>query len=261
MILCLDVGNSQIFGGVFNQGDLVFKFRHNTTSNASSDQFGLFLKQVLRENEIEPKLISDISICTVVPHLLYTLRNSCIKYLGKTPFILAPGEKTGLKILYRNPAEVGADRIANAIAAKELYPNQNLIVVDFGTATTFCAIRADKSYLGGVIIPGLKLSMESLEQKTAKLPSVEIVTRDEVVGRSTVESIQSGLYFGHTFAAKGIIKRMIKESFKGESAIVIGTGGFAHLFDKEKIFDHIESNLVLKGLHIALQVNRSDEVK
>lgn len=256
MILCLDVGNSQIFGGVFNEGDMIFQFRHNTTSNASSDQFGLFLKQVLRENEISPEAISDIAICTVVPHLLYTLRSSCIKYFNISPFILAPGEKTGLKIMYRNPSEVGADRVANAISAKELYPNKNLIIVDFGTATTFCALKADRTYLGGVIIPGLRLSMESLEQRTAKLPSVEIVQTKKIVGRTTVESIQSGLYYGHAFSVKGIIAKMIDESFPGESTTVIGTGGFARLFDKENIFDHIEGNLVLKGLYIALKTNR-----
>src|SRR3990167_2180253 len=123
MILCLDVGNSQIFGGVFKENKLVLKFRHNTSGNISSDQFGLFLRNVIRENDLDPKKVTKISLCTVVPQVLYTIRSACIKYFDIQPFVLGPGTKTGLKILYRNPGEVGADRIANAISAYEQFPN------------------------------------------------------------------------------------------------------------------------------------------
>ena len=167
------------------------------------------------------------------------------------------GVKTGLRIKYRNPLEVGADRIANAIAGTHIYPDKNLIIVDLGTATTFCAITKNHDYLGGSIISGLKLNMESLEAKTAKLPSVEIVSRDEVLGQSTVESLQSGLYYGHLGAMREIITRMNHECFNGEKAFVIGTGGFSSLFEKEKIFDLITPDLVLKGNLIALQMNPS----
>jgi type III pantothenate kinase len=174
MILCLDVGNSQIYGGVFDNEQICLQFRHTSSSGSSSDQFGIFLRTVLRENEISPESIEHIAICSVVPTLVHSLRNACKKYFGINPFVLQAGTKTGLKIGYRNPVEVGSDRIANAIAAKDLYPGKNLIIVDFGTATTFCAISKQKEYLGGVIIAGMRLSMEALESKTAKLPSVEI---------------------------------------------------------------------------------------
>jgi type III pantothenate kinase len=151
--------------------------------------------------------------------------------------------------------EVGVDCIANSIVAASLYPNKNLILVDLGTATTFCAVTKERDYLGGSIIAGLKLNMESLEAKTAKLPSVEIVSRSEVLGLSTVESLQSGLYYGHLGAMREIITRINSEAFKGENAFVIGTGGFSTLFEKEKIFDVIIPDLVLKGNLIALQMN------
>lgn len=255
MILCLDVGNSQIFGGVFVADELKFKFRHNTTTAASSDQFGLFLKNVLRENGLNPEEVREIALCSVVPHLLYSLRSACIKYFNLSPFTLEPGTKTGLKIEYKNPAEVGADRIANAIAAWNIYPKKDVVIVDFGTATTFCTITKDKSYKGGVIMAGLKVSMEALEERTAKLPNVEIVRPKEVLGLTTVSSIQSGLYFSHLYAVKGILEQVQAENLKGDKPVVLGTGGFARLFESENLFDAIEPDLVLKGLYFALKMN------
>ena len=138
-----------------------------------------------------------------------------------------------------------------------MHPHKNLILVDLGTATTFCAVSHEKEYLGGVIIAGLKLSMESLEAKTAKLPSVEIVQRENILGQSTVESLQSGLYYGHLGAMREIINRLSAECFKGEKPYIIGTGGFSSLFEREKIFDLIAPDLVLKGNLIALEMNQS----
>lgn len=255
MILALDVGNSQIYGGVFDNDIMKMSFRRNSKSGSSSDEVGVFLRAVLRENGIDPASIHQIALCSVVPDVIYSLRGACKKYFGIDPFILQAGVKTGLKIKYRNPLEVGADRIANAIAANQMFPQKNLIVVDLGTATTFCAITKDRDYLGGTIVAGLRLSMESLESKTAKLPSVEIVSTSEVLGRSTVDSIQSGLYFGHLGIMREINTRIQNECFAGEKAYVIGTGGFAHLFEKEKIFDSIIPDLVLKGMLISLQLN------
>ena len=160
-----------------------------------------------------------------------------------------------MKINYRNPTEVGSDRIANAIAATHLYPKKNMVVIDLGTATTFCAISKDKDYLGGSIVAGLRLSMEALESKTAKLPSVEIVPMKESLGRTTVESLQSGLYFGHLGTIREISSRISEECFEGEKPFVIGTGGFSSLFEKEKIFDVIQPDLVLQGLFLALKMN------
>jgi len=265
MILSLDIGNTQIHGGVFtNDFKKVCQFRKNTNRNSSSDETGVFLLNVLRENNVNPVSITDITLCTVVPEALYSVTNACLKYLRKRPFVLKAGVKTGLKIKYRNPLEVGSDRISNAVAARHLWPNDNLIVIDFGTATTFCAIKKDATYLGGVIIPGLKISMGSLESNTAKLPTVEIVKPESTLGQSTVESIQSGLYWSHVGAARQIIDNLKKESFKGEPVKVIATGGFTHLFSDIGLYDEHEPDLVLKGLLLTLnknQINKSKESK
>jgi type III pantothenate kinase len=255
MILALDVGNSQIYGGVFQKEKMLVSFRRNSKSGSSSDEVGLFLRSVLRENDLDPKDVRHIAICSVVPDVVYSLRGACKKYFNIEPFLLEAGVKTGLKIKYKNPVEVGADRIANSIAATQLYPKKNLILVDLGTATTFCAVSKDKDYLGGSIVAGLKLSMESLESKTSKLPSVEITSMNEALGRGTIESIQSGLYFGHVGIIRELCGRLRQECFPDEKPMVIGTGGFAYLFEKEKVFDAIIPDLVLKGLINALKLN------
>ncbi len=255
MILCLDVGNTQILGGVFDGDKLKMQFRRTSEFRASSDELGMFLRAVLRENDMDPEAIKQVAMCSVVPDAVYSLRNACIKYFGKTPFVLQAGVKTGLKIKYRNPLEVGADRIANSIAATQLFPNENLLIVDFGTATTFCAINSDREYLGGVILAGLRISMEALETRTAKLPSVEITPLKETLGRSTVESIQSGLYFGNIGMVKEIKERLTQECFAGAKTRVIATGGFSSLFEKAGLFDLVVPDLVLKGLNYALKMN------
>lgn len=255
MILALDVGNSQIYGGVFEKENIKFRFRKTSKTGASSDEIGIFLRSVLRENSMDPSKVTHIVICSVVPDVVYSLKNACKKYFNITPFLLQAGVKTGLKIDYRNPLEVGADRIANSIAAAHMYPKKNILIVDLGTATTFCAISQNKEYLGGSIVAGLRLNMEALESKTAKLPSVEIVPMKEALGRSTIESIQSGLYFGHLGTMREISQRISQECFGGEKPFIIGTGGFSSLFDKEKIFDVTQPDLVLQGLLLALKMN------
>src|ERR1700679_2237257 len=194
MLLCLDIGNSQIFGGVPDETHLLVPFRSTSARLASSDAYGTFFRGVLRENGVEPARIEMAAICSVVPDVLHSLRNCFRKYFGFEPFVLLPGVRTGLKIGYRNPLEVGADKIANAVGAICRFPGRNLLIADFGTATTLCAVTKDKTYLGGIITPGIYASMELLESKTARLPAVEIMRPAEVLGRSTVESIQSGLY-------------------------------------------------------------------
>ncbi len=261
MILSLDVGNTQIYGGLFDGSagheKMLVAFRRNSKQGSSSDEIGVFLRMVLRENGFDPALVKQIVLCSVVPEVIHSLKGACQKYFNITPFILQAGVKTGLRIKYRNPLEVGADRIANSIAASHLYPQRNLVLVDLGTATTFCAVSKNRDYLGGSIISGLKLNMESLEAKTAKLPSVEIVSRNEVLGLSTVESLQSGLYYGHLGAMREIVNRVNAECFQDEKAFVIGTGGFSTLFEKEKIFDAIIPDLVLQGNLLALNLNKT----
>jgi type III pantothenate kinase len=255
MKLCLDVGNSHIYGGVYDSGHVLLTFRKASKPGSSSDEFGLFFRSVLRENEIDPNNISEIALCSVVPEAVYAITAACHKYFNISPFILQAGVKTGLKIQYRNPLEVGADRIANAIAGIELFPDQNLIIVDLGTATTLCAIGKDRSYLGGVILPGLKMSMQALESGTSKLGSVEIIRKDTCLGRTTASSIQSGLYFGHLGSLREVMKRIQMEEFEDRRPKVIATGGFATLFGGIGLFDQVMQDLVLRGLVAVLKLN------
>lgn len=259
MILCLDVGNSQIFGGIFQDDQLKLRFRRNTINNSSSDDLGLFLKGILRENQIDPDKIQKITFCSVVPDILHSLNNCCVKYFKQTPFILQPGSKSGIQIKYRNPIEVGSDRIANSIAATYLYPGKNLVIIDFGTAITFCAVSKHCEYLGGLISTGLQIAMKALEQNTAKLPKVEIIHPPTVIGRSTVESLQSGLYYGTLGMIKEIIRSITQEAFADDPPYVIGTGGFSRLFADQDVFHSVDPDLVLKGLFLSLSKNASDD--
>ena len=257
MILALDVGNSQIYCGVFDDdGNLGLQFRRSSKSGVSSDEFGVFFRSVLRENNVDPAKISAIGICSVVPDVLHSLRGACQKYFKVKPFVLQAGVKTGLKIKYKNPLEVGADRIANAVAGTELFPGKNLVIVDFGTATTFCAVSKDKQYLGGLIMPGPRLAMEALEAGTAKLPKVEIVRPGVLIGKTTVEGIQAGIYHSSMAAVRDLSQRICDEAFGGkDNSIIVGTGGFSRLFEHEKLFDVVVPELVLMGIYHSIRIN------
>ncbi len=254
MMLCIDVGNSHIYGGVFKKYEICLRFRH-TSKVSTSDELGIFLKNVLRENQCCPDDIKLIAICSVVPQLDYSLRAACVKYFSVEPFFLQAGVKTGLNIKYRNPGDVGADRIATAIAGTHRFPQKNLIIIDFGTATTFCVINSQKAYLGGVILPGVRLAVDALAQNTAKLPTVEIIKAEHVVGRSTIESIQSGVFYGALGACRELISRIKADAFSGLDVMVLATGGFASLFDKQGIYDQHLPDLVLEGIRIAAEIN------
>lgn len=256
MILCLDVGNSQLFCGVFEDGALKAQFRRSSQGTASADEFGIFLGSALELNGISRSSITDIVACSVVPDIIYSLRHCCQKYFGIDPLFMRPGIKTGLKILYKDPREVGADRIADALGAIKLYPNRNLVVVDFGTATTICAVTSKAEFLGGNIIPGVRLAMEALEARTAQLPSVEIKAVNTAIGRTTVESIQSGLYWSSFGAVRELVRRITAEAFPDAPPLVVGTGGFASLFADTDLFDAIVPDLILVGLLEALRLNR-----
>jgi type III pantothenate kinase len=210
---------------------------------------------VLRENDLDPTRVAEIALCSVVPEMVYAISAACQKYFAIRPFILQAGVKTGMKIQYRNPLEVGADRIANAVGGIALHPGENLVIVDLGTATTLCAVGKDHSYKGGVILPGLKMSMQALESGTSKLGSVEITRKDICLGRTTADSIQSGLFFGHHGALHEIIHRIQLEEFGGQRPRVIATGGFASLFGGTGLFDQVMPDLVLRGLLAVLELN------
>jgi len=255
VLLCLDVGNSQIYCGVYQDERLTVQFRRTSSTRSSSDELGVFLRSALRENGVAPEEISRIAICSVVPDMLYSLRSCCQKYFDHDPLVMRPGIRTGLRIAYKDPREVGSDRIADAMGAVKLYPGRNLIVVDFGTATTVCAVSKAPEFLGGNIIPGVRLSMDALEEKTAQLPTVEIVPVTSAIGRTTIESIQNGLYWSNVGMVKELVARMTEEAFPDEPPLVIGTGGFAHLFEREALFDAVVPDLILVGLREAVRLN------
>lgn len=255
MILCLDVGNTQIHGGVFAEDGLRCQFRKSTQPIGTTDELGIFFLAVLRENGVDPQQVKRVAICSVVPAALYSLRGAAEKYFRCEPLVLQAGVKTGLKIKYRNPAEVGADRIADAMAAVHRHPGEDLVVVDLGTATTIEVITADGDYLGGAILPGLGMAADSLASRTAKLSRVEIARPDVALGRTSVESIQSGLIHGHAGAVRHLIGLMTAEAFPGKKPRVIGTGGFARMFERDGLFDEVVPELVLLGLRRAAELN------
>jgi type III pantothenate kinase len=258
MLLALDVGNSQIFCGVYDGAELKTTFRRTSGIRASSDEFGTFFRVTLRENGVDPGEIEMAAICSVAPDAVHSLRNCFRKYFRFEPFLLQPGVRTGLKIRYRNPLEVGADKIANAIGALSRFPGRNVIIVDFGTATTLCAVTKEREYLGGIITPGINISMAALESQTARLPAVEIVRPDDVLGRSTVESIQSGLYYGTLATVRSLAASITKEHFFLEPPLVVGTGGVGRLFQEERLFDEFVPELPLLGLRRAMELSRSE---
>ncbi|CAL7962166.1 Type III pantothenate kinase [Alphaproteobacteria bacterium] len=249
MHICIDAGNSQIYCGVYNENAIVAKFRYGSTPNATSDQFGIFFKNILKECVISANKIKKIAIASVVPELNYPLRSACIKYLKLEPHFLAADTQDLIAIKYENKSELGADRLANAIGATELFPQKNLLIIDFGTATTICVVTRNKEYLGGAILPGLKTSARALGIATAKLPVVEIVKPPMVIGKSTVINIQIGLYYGQLGAVKEIINRIKEIDDIGKTPTILATGGFAYLFKMTGLYDVIINDLVLIGLN------------
>jgi type III pantothenate kinase len=251
MLLCLDIGNTHILAGVYEGEKLVLRFRHATHLMGTADQFGIFLRGILHANNIDAGDIAHAALCSVVPGVNFTLRHAISQYFKAQIFQLQGGVKTGLDIKYKNPAEIGADRIAGAIGGVKAFPKKNLIIIDMGTATTFVAVGKKGEYFGGVIQPGMRVSMESLKSNTAKLMDVDIEAQETYLGRTTREGIQKGLFFGQLGALKEIISGLKKEQFGREEATVIGTGGFAQLFRDQKIFDALLPDLVLDGIRIA----------
>ena len=248
MLMCLDVGNTHILGGIFDKDKLIARFRYATNLIGTADQFGIFLINMLRAKKITPESIVATAVSSVVPSCDYTIRHTISLYFESQYFMLQAGVKTGLNIKYKNPNEVGADRIANAIGAVNAFPNKNMIIIDMGTATTLCAVTKKRDYLGGAIFPGMRLGMESLKANTAKLMAVDIEATAAYLGRSTRESIQSGLYYGQLGALREIIAGFKREVFSDEPVMTIGTGGFAQLYKDKALFDVILPDLVLQGL-------------
>lgn len=257
MVLTIDIGNTTIQGCLFEENKNLLTFRKSTNPNFSSDEIGMFLRNVISLNEFDYKKIESISCCSVVPSLNHSTSNAFKKYFGIEGLFVQSGIKTGLKLKYSNPKEIGADRIAASIGANLLYNNKNLIVVDMGTATTVDVITKDCEYLGGAILPGIKMSVNSLASATAKLPTVEILKPSKACGSSTIEAIQSGIYYSQVGAIKQLIKNFQKQVFKDEKPFVVATGGFSKLLESENIFDIIISDLVHIGLLKILELNKN----
>ena len=255
MILTIDIGNTSTTCGLFDGDKLVLQFRRETNIHSSSDEIGVFFRNVLRENGFDWQKITKVGICSVVPAMNYSLMSACSKYLNHDPLIVQAGIKTGLKIKYSNPKEIGADLIAAAMGAVSLNLNKNTIIVDLGTATTLELLSADNEFLGGSILPGMKISIDALASGTAKLPSVEIAKPEGIYGSSTPEAIQVGLYYGTAGSIKEICYQYQKKVFKGEKPFVLGTGGFAKIFADYKLFDQIIPELVLLVVKRALELN------
>ncbi len=258
MLLCLDVGNSHIHGGLFHLDKCIMQFRYATDSIAvTSDQIGVFLRQVIKENDYNPDDIKHVAIGSVVPSINYSLRAAIIKYLHTEPFILQAGVKTGLKIKYPHPQEIGADMIAGAIAGIHQFPNRNLIIIDMGTATVVNPITAKGEFLGAVIVAGMKSSIHALNSGTSQLPAVNIAKVDHFIGKSTPHCIQAGLYYGTRGALREIINGTIQElGWLAENTTVIATGGFAQIFSEDQLFDIIAPDLLLQGVKIAFEKNQ-----
>lgn len=257
MLLVIDVGNTNIVLGVYDGKKLINDWRVATNKDKTSDEYGLVIEQIFNYHGLKTSNIDAVIISSVVPPLMHTLQAVSKKYFKCDPYIVGPGIKTGMNIKYDNPREVGADRIVNAVAAYEQYGGP-IIVVDFGTAITFCAISKSGEYLGGAIAPGIKISSEALFMRTAKLPKVEIVKPDRVICKNTVNSIQAGLIYGYVGLVDNIIAKMKEElSEEGEVKNVVATGGLASLISSEsKYINRIDKLLTLEGLRIIYDRNK-----
>lgn len=255
MLLAVDIGNTQTHVGIFRREDLVHEWRAATDPRRTADElalmFGGFLSLVDLSFSTE---ITGVCIASVVPRATQELREMTLRYFGFRPVVVEPGTKTGVAILMDNPKEVGADRIANAAAARELFPGQAVIVVDFGTAINFDVVTAQGHYLGGALAPGLESSASALFSATARLPRVELVAPDSPIGKNTVAAIQSGIIFGAAGLVDGIIGR-IEEELASE-ALVVATGGFAEIVAEQcSKVSRVDPNLTLVGLRAIFDLN------
>ncbi len=255
MILVIDVGNTNITFGVFRGEELLSSFRMMSKTDHSSDEYGIQLLQMLELNGVKKEEIEGVMIASVVPQVMHALVNAIVKYIGKKPYIVGPGIKTGIKVVIDNPREVGPDLIVDAVAAYEIYGGP-VLVIDYGTATTYVPINDKGEFFAGVVSPGIRISAKALWEGTAKLPEIEIKKPDSILARETISSMQAGLIYGQIGQSKYIINEMKRESGLPDMKVV-ATGGLGRLIseltDEIDIYDPI---LTLRGLQILYEKNR-----
>jgi len=254
MILVVDIGNTNISFGVFEDDEILLTFRLTTGTPRTSDEFGVVILDILKGKGIEIDSIKGVAIASVVPQVMYSFNSAIVKYLGLTPMIISPGIKTGIKIANENPKEVGADRIVDCAAAYELHKGP-VIVIDYGTATTYDVVSKEGAFVAGITAPGIMASAKSLWEGTAKLPEVEIVKPESILAKNTITSMQAGLVYGQIGQTEFIIDK-IKEELLEQDVLVVATGGFGNLIckntDKINVYD---PHLTLKGLNIIYKKN------
>lgn len=258
MLLAIDVGNTNIVLGVFDGDRLTESWRLATLRERTADDIGIWVTQLFEHRAIDVNRISGIVMGSVVPPLTGTLMTMAQRYFGLSPLNVDSGTDTGMPLLYEHPSEIGADRILNAVAAYQLYGRGQelpLIVVDFGTATTFDAVSAKGEYLGGVICPGVQISADALFQRAARLPRVDVRKPSKAIGRTTVSAMESGLFWGYVGLVDSLVRRITREL--GDPAVCIATGGLAGIIAPEvDLIAHVEPDLTLQGLRMVWERNR-----
>lgn len=260
MLLAIDVGNTNVVLGVFDDGELLERWRLTTDAVRTADEYGTLILQLFEYDNIDRSKIDDVIIATVVPSVLFALQHMSLKYFNINPFVVETGIKTGLSVQCDDPRQIGSDRIVNTVAAHAKYDG-TLIVVDFGTATTISVVTNEGEFIGGTIAPGIKISAKALFEETAKLPHVDLEVPLKVIGKNTIESMQSGLVYGHMGMAERIISGIKQElvSVYGknlEDIKVIATGGMANMMEEGMdCIDVIDKMLTLEGLAIIYQKN------
>lgn len=253
LIFVFDVGNTNTVLGVYKGEELKFHWRVETHRNRTEDEFGMIIKSLFEHAGLKFSDIDGIIISSVVPPIMFALERMCQKYFHIKPIVVGPGVKTGLDIKYENPKEVGADRIVNAVAAIHEYGSP-LIIVDFGTATTYCYVNELRQYMGGAIAPGVGISTEALYSRAAKLPRIEITRPDGIIGKNTISAMQAGIVYGYVGQVEGIVKRMMDQS--KQKPTVIATGGLSGLIAQESnMIDIVDPLLTLKGLQLIYKRN------
>jgi len=258
MLFVLDAGNTNTVLGVFKDDTLIHEWRIKTDRHKTEDEYAVLVKSLLEHEAISFSDITGMIISSVVPPIMFALEKMCTKYFHLEPMVLGKESvRSFLKMAYPNPEEIGADRIVNAVGAIEEY-GAPLVIIDFGTATTYCYIDDAKAYCGGLIAPGILISMEALNSKASKLPKIEIQAPENVIGTSTVEAMQSGVFYGFVAQVDGIVNRMKHEMTTDPT--VIATGGLASLIaDASETIDYADKYLTLKGLHLIYKKNKQLE--